>query len=261
MEQLIIVKIGGNIIDDSSRLKMFLMQLSAIEGYKILVHGGGKIATETGKKLGIEANYVDGRRITDAATLELVTMVYGGLVNKNIVSLLQNAGTNAIGLTGADGCLIRATKRPVGTIDYGYVGDIAADGINTALLSTLLHSRMTPVISPLSYEQGTGLLNTNADTIANEIAIAMSTIMQVKLVYCFEQVGVLRDISDTATVIPVITATNYHHLKTIEVISGGMIPKLDNAFRAIAHGVEHVIIGQAEDVQALLSGTKGTLIK
>jgi acetylglutamate kinase len=261
MEQVSIIKIGGNIIDDAGRLDLFLEQFHRVDGFKILIHGGGKIASEIGKRQGVEPCYVAGRRITDARTLELVTMVYGGLVNKNIVCKLQNAGTNAIGLSGADGKLLTAVRRPVHTIDYGYVGDLSTGGINSALLTALLNSGLTPVLAPLTYEPQGGLLNTNADTIANEIAKALSATMLVRLVFCFEQKGVLSNPADPGTIIPVLTEKDFEQLSATAVVSGGMLPKLENAFRAVAHGVQHVIIGQAEELPALLAGTKGTIIK
>jgi acetylglutamate kinase len=261
MKQLTIVKIGGNIIDHADRLDGFCKQFQALDGYKILVHGGGKIATDIGRKLGIEAKYIDGRRITDAETLELVTMVYGGLVNKTIVGKLQHCGADAIGLTGADGHLIAATKRPVGATDYGYVGDVMPGGINTNLLTLLLQEGFIPVVAPLSYEHGTGMLNTNADTIAGALAKAMSATLSVTLIYCFEQPGVLYDVNDPASVIPLITAGNFGELRSTGIVSAGMIPKLENALQAVSQGVKNVIIGQAEDLNSLVAGVIGTTIR
>jgi len=257
---LIVIKIGGNIIDDPAKLSAFLKDFATLDGYKILVHGGGKIATDIGKKLGIEPNYVNGRRITDEQTLNLVTMVYAGLINKNIVAELQAGGCNAIGLTGADGCILPATKRPVKDIDYGFVGDVKSDNINSELINKFLHTGLTPVFAPLTYSAG-GLLNTNADTIAQEVAQAMSHHMPVQLVYCFEKKGVLIDAEDDNSAINRITAKDFDELKEKGIISGGMIPKLENAFTAIDKGVESVIIGHADDLHALISGDSGTCIR
>jgi acetylglutamate kinase len=259
MQKLTVVKIGGNIIDDRERLADFLSSFSRLQGNKILIHGGGKVATEMGTKLGIKANYHNGRRITDKETLELVTMVYGGLINKTIVAQLQAIGANAIGLTGADGKIMSAQKRPVKDIDYGFVGDMNKDSINTAFLNSLLHAGALPVIAPLTYNEGT-LLNTNADTIANEIAKAMSAIMEVQLVFCFEQKGVLLDIQDPDSLIKQINKQDFEGLKAKQVITDGMIPKLENAFEAINSGVKSVKVGQAEELEELVNGTKGTTI-
>ena len=260
MEKLTVVKIGGNVIDDSVRLQEFLEIFGRVAGYKILVHGGGKVATDIGSKLGIQSNYVNGRRITDAETLELVTMVYAGTVNKTIVAGLQSIGINAIGLTGADGRLLIADKRPVKDIDYGFVGDIKVDGVNSTLLDNLLHAGLLPVIAPLTYSDEGTLLNTNADTIANEIAKAMSAAMEVKLVYCFEQKGVLKDANDPSSLLNNISKADFDNLTASGAITGGMIPKLENAFAAIASGVKNVIIGQAGELDQLLEGAKGTTI-
>ena len=257
---LTVVKIGGNIIDDENKLASFLKDFAQLEGFKILVHGGGKIASGIGEKLGIVPNYVNGRRITDEQTLSLVTMVYGGLINKNIVADLQAYGCNAIGLTGADGGILPAVKRPVKDIDYGFVGDVTSDHIKGDLLKKLLHSGFTPVFAPLTYDGEGGLLNTNADTIAQEIAQAMSQYMSVQLIYCFEKKGVLIDPEDDTTVITGIIAKDFEELKDQGIISGGMIPKLENAFTAINRGVGKVIIGHADDLAALISGNSGTCI-
>ena len=259
--KLTVVKIGGNIIDDKDRLSSVLKDFAGIEGHKILVHGGGKIASEIGEKLGLTPKYVDGRRITDEETLSLVTMVYGGLINKNIVAVLQSEGCNAIGLTGADGGILPAVRRPVATIDYGFVGDVTGDKIMGELISQFLQSGLSPVFAPLTYDGRGGLLNTNADTIAQEIAQAMSQFMPVQLIYCFEKSGVLADPDDDTTVINSITNTDFEELKEKGIVSGGMIPKLENAFAAISKGVKEVIIGRAEDLPALLSGNSGTCIR
>ena len=260
MERLTIVKTGGKVIDDPVACGVFLKSFAAIEGAKILVHGGGNIATEIGRRLGLQPRYVDGRRVTDAETLELVTMVYGGLVNKQLVARLQAVGCNAIGLTGADGNVIQAAKRPVGSIDYGFVGDVLQDGVNAMLLRILLAQNLTPVLAPLTHDGNGNMLNTNADTIAQEIAKAMASMFNVQLVYCFEKAGVLRDAADESSVISTINPGYFAELKERQIVSGGMIPKLDNAFAAIVAGVDHVIIGKAEDLSALISGTAGTRI-
>jgi acetylglutamate kinase len=258
--QLHVVKIGGNIIDEPEKLSLFLKAFTAIEGYKILVHGGGKMASEIGNKLQIIPNYFNGRRLTDAPTLDLVTMVYGGLINKKIVANLQSLGCNAIGLTGADGCLVPATKRPVSDIDYGFVGDVTSESINTGLLNLLLENGMTPVLAPLTHDGKGSLLNTNADTIAQEIAKAMASYMPVQLIYCFEKKGVLFDAGDDNSVIRSVSKTYFNELIAKNIVSGGMIPKLQNAFAAIETGVEKVIIGDAADLKELISGNAGTWI-
>jgi acetylglutamate kinase len=258
--ELTVVKIGGNVIDDKGKLATFLKAFAALEGNKILVHGGGKVATDIGRKLEIEPNYVNGRRITDAATLELVTMVYGGLINKNIVASLQATGCNAIGLTGADGAVIPAEKRPIKDIDYGFVGDVRSEYVNSELISALLAAGAVPVFAPLTYADGS-LLNTNADTIAQEVAKAMAKHMSVSLVYCFEKKGVLADAADDNSAINEITKQDLEELKEKGIVSGGMIPKLENAFEAIAHGVSKVMIGHADELAELVNGNSGTCIR
>jgi len=258
--QLTVIKVGGNIIDDDTKLAAFLKSFATLSGAKILVHGGGKIATSIGEKLGIESKYVNGRRITDRETLSLVTMVYGGLINKNIVATLQSLSCNAIGLTGADGNILPAVKRPVKDIDYGFVGDVTNDKVSVTMLSRLLHIGLTPVFAPLTHDTKGNMLNTNADTIAQEVARAMATHMEVQLIYCFEKKGVLADAADDDSVINSITAADFEELKAAGIVSGGMIPKLENAFSAISSGVKKVIIGQAEDLHALYTGDSGTCI-
>lgn len=260
MENLTIVKIGGNIIDNEQKLKAFLADFATIEGNKILVHGGGKVATEIGDKLGITAKYVDGRRVTDKETRDLVTMVYGGLINKKIVAQLQSNGCNAIGLSGADGNLLSATKRPTKKIDYGYVGDVLANGVNTAMLNKLLSAGLVPVLAPLTYSTDDGILNTNADTITQEVGKVMTAIMNVRLVYCFEKKGLLSDPEDDNSVISNITVESYSELKLDGVVTGGMIPKLDNAFEAIRNNVSSVVIGRADELIELINGNAGTKI-
>ncbi len=258
MDKLYIIKIGGNIIDDDTRLASFLRDFAAIEGKKILVHGGGKLATRLAEKMGIEQQLVDGRRITDAETLKIVTMVYAGYINKNIVAGLQAHHCNAMGLCGADGDSILAHKRRHPVLDYGFVGDV--DSINTGLISTLLEKNISVVFAPITHDQQGQLLNTNADTIAQEMATGMSALYEVELIYSFEKSGVLLDANDDSTVIPQISPSYYQELKSKQKIFAGMIPKLDNAFAALSRGVKKVIIGKAEQLPALLSGKAGTSI-
>ncbi len=259
MKDLYIIKIGGNVIDNEEFLHQFLEDFAQIEAHTVLIHGGGKVATQIGEKLGIEAQMVDGRRVTDAKTLQLVTMVYGGLINKKVVALLQKFGKNACGFTGADGNLIQAHKRPVKTVDYGFVGDV--DTVNSTFLDTVLNSEITPIIAPLTHDSQGNMLNTNADTIASTVAVAMANKYQVHLVYCFELKGVLRDFDDKSSVINSISFDQYQQLKEAGVISKGMIPKMDNSFDAIKNGVKSVIICHAEDLLNIVSGeTKGTVL-
>lgn len=257
-EKLIIIKIGGAIIDHPQRLNSFLNQFAAIPHKKLLVHGGGKIATDLAAQLGIEQQMVNGRRITDSDTLRIVTMVYGGLINKNLVAGLNARGANAIGLTGADAQLIRAHKRIHPTIDYGWVGDI--DQVNSSLLHQLLSNQLLPVIAPITADTSGQLLNTNADTIAATLAIALSGSYQVELIYGFEQPGVMRNIHDPNSVIPFIPAGDSRRLLEEKVISGGMIPKIENACKTLSAGVDKVIIGDATQLNELLAGKAGTTI-
>ena len=250
-QQLHIIKIGGNVIDNSENLYNFLKDFTALDGYKILVHGGGKVATQLSETLGIETKLVDGRRITDIETLRVVTMVYGGLINKNIVAQLQRFGTNAIGLTGADGDFIRAKKRPVKTIDYGFVGDLNEKSINTDSLKRLLEAGFTPAFCAITHDGEGQLLNTNADTIASALAVELAKNYETTLVYCFEKKGVLHDINDEDTLIKEIDPQRYLSLKEQKIIHSGMIPKLDNAFTAIGCGVRAVVIGHANDLGLL----------
>jgi acetylglutamate kinase len=251
INSLYIVKIGGNVIDNSENLHNFLKDFTALDGFKILVHGGGKVATQLSETLGIEPKLVDGRRITDIETLRVVTMVYGGLINKNIVAQLQRFGTNAIGLTGADGDFIRAKKRPVKTIDYGFVGDIDENSIKPENLKSLMDAGFIPVFCALTHDGEGQLLNTNADTIASALAVTLSELYQTTLIYCFEKKGVLKDIDDEDSLIREIDPKQYEELKTQQIIHSGMLPKLDNAFTAIACGVKAVIIGHANDLGKL----------
>ena len=258
MEKLFVIKIGGNIIDDEKKLSSFLKDFASIEGKKILVHGGGKLATKLAAQLGVEQQLIDGRRITNAETLKIVTMVYAGYINKNIVAQLQSHNCNAIGLCGADGNLIQSHKRQHPTIDYGFVGDI--DTVNTSLLKNLLEQNINIVIAPITHNKDGLLLNTNADTIAQEIAQSMSEFYEVNLIYSFEKAGVLMNAEDDSTVITSITQSSYKDLKEQKIIHSGMIPKLDNAFTALNKGVNRVIIGKAEQLQDLISGNAGTSI-
>ena len=263
MNRRTIVKIGGKVIDDETSLDSFLQDFARLNGPKILVHGGGKIASDLGKKMGIEPVYHEGRRITDLPTLDLVTMVYGGLVNKKIVAKLQSLGENALGLTGADGNLLPAHKRPVRDIDYGYAGDIEANEVNGPAIASLLDAGFTLVLSALTHDQQGHMLNTNADTIASVVAggLSMQTNYEVdSLVYCFEQPGVLEDF-ETKKVIGHIDLAKYQSLKNQGVISEGMIPKMDNAFNALKVGVKEVKIGHFSDIATMvLADGKGTKI-
>jgi acetylglutamate kinase len=253
-----IIKVGGNIIDDEVKLNTFLSAFAQLEGYKILVHGGGKLATQLAQDLNIPQQILDGRRITDEATLKIVTMVYAGWINKKIVASLNSKKSPAIGLSGADGEAIMAHKRLHPTIDYGYVGDI--DQINATLFINLLEKGLSLVVAPITQDSQGQLLNTNADTIAQEIAKAMSAYFDTTLIYSFEKKGVLRDVHDENTVIKTLDPTNYQALKNENLIFAGMIPKLDNAFIAITKGVSRVIIGDGMELLALIKGTTGTTI-
>ena len=239
-QPLHLLKIGGKVVEDDNVLNQVLNDFIQLPGQKILVHGGGKRASALGKQLGIPAQMIEGRRVTDAATLEIVTMVYAGLYNKKVVAQLQAKNCNAIGLSGADGNLIRAHKRRGWTHDYGFAGDI--DAINAQGLSQLLEAGFTPVLCAITHDKKGQLLNTNADTIAAEVAQAMATLQEVHLHLCLDLPGVMRDPAEADTGIPSITKEEYTHYKTQGVISGGMIPKLDNAFAALEHGVEYVHI-------------------
>ncbi|HTI93580.1 MAG TPA: acetylglutamate kinase [Puia sp.] len=256
--QLSIIKIGGNIIDDEVRLAAFLDNFAAVPGKKILVHGGGKLATKVAEGLGIQQQMVDGRRITDAETLKIVTMVYAGTINKNIVAQLQARNCPAIGLTGADGNAILSHKRTNASIEYGYVGDV--DVVNTSLLTSLLLLDKTLIFAPITHDGKGQLLNTNADTIAQELARGLSATFEVSLIYSFEKSGVLLNAEDEASVIGRINRSYYEELKTSGAIFAGMIPKLDNAFAALRSGVARVIIGRAEELPQLLDGSSGTTI-
>jgi acetylglutamate kinase len=252
--QLTLVKIGGKIIEESSSFNQLLNDFSAIRGYKILVHGGGRSATKLATQLGIETQMVDGRRITDAETLKVATMVYAGLINKNLVAGLQAHGVNALGLTGADMDMIRSVKRPVKEIDYGLVGDVSK--VNVSLLAPLIRENIVPVIAPLTHDGKGNLLNTTADSIAGETAKALSAFFDVTLIYCFEKKGVLRDENNDKSVISQIIRTDFEQYVAQGIIQGGMIPKLQNSFEAIEAGVSQVIITSA----SAIDGKGGTRI-
>lgn len=258
MRKLIVIKIGGNIIDDEGKLTSFLQSFAKIEGKKILVHGGGKLATRVAEAMGIDQQIIDGRRITDAETLKVVTMVYAGYINKKIVAVLQANDCAAIGITGADGNLIQAHQRKNKEVDYGFVGDV--DVINSKLLSGLLNDNFSVIVAPITHNKQGQLLNTNADTIAQEIAKAMSNFFEVHLIYSFEKAGVLKDVTDEDSVINEINPSNYIQLKEQNIIFEGMIPKLDNAFAALENGVKRIVIGNAEKLFELINGSSGTNI-
>ena len=244
-----LIKIGGGVLENEAQRNAFLRQFAAIEGPKVLVHGGGRLATTMAERLGVETQMIDGRRVTDKETLDIVTMVYGGLVNKQVVAQLQTMGVNAIGLTGVDGGWMKSVKRPIKNgIDYGYVGDVTE--VNGAHLRTLLDNGFTPVIAPITFSADGLLLNTNADTVASQTAISLAP--DVQLTFCFEKAGVLSNPDDESSLIARITPETYTQLKADGIISGGMIPKIDNASAAIEHGVQSVRITHANN---LLGGT------
>ena len=258
MEKLYVIKIGGNIVDNPALLTNFLTAFSTIEGQAILVHGGGKLATSLATTLGVSQTMVEGRRITDGETLKIVTMVYAGYINKNIIAQLQAMHVNAIGLSGVDGNLIKAHKRIDANIDFGFVGDI--DEVNTGFIHQQLLNNTRLVIAPITHDGAGQLLNTNADTIAQTVATAMSDTYKVHLVYGFEKEGVLRDVTNEGSVISSINNLTYSQLKKENIIFEGMIPKIDNAFLALHGGVQSVIIGKAEKLIELMNGTAGTTI-
>lgn len=253
-EKLTIIKVGGKIVEDGSALQRLLSDFSTIDGRKLLVHGGGRSATALAARLGIETKMVDGRRITDDSILEVVTMVYGGLVNKRIVAGLQAAGVNAVGLTGADMNAVLSVRRSVGVLDYGWVGDVRI--VNADAISTLVENGYCPVIAPITHDGKGHLLNTNADTMAGETAKALASRYDVDLVYCFEKAGVLFDENDDSSVIDEINPCEYSELKKSGKITGGMIPKLDNAFSCVAAGVSRVVITRADLIADANAGTK-----
>ena len=244
-----VIKIGGGVLENEAQRNAFLRQFAAIEGPKVLVHGGGRLATTMAERLGVETHMIDGRRVTDKETLDIVTMVYGGLVNKQVVAQLQTMGVNAIGMTGVDGGWMKSVKRPIKNgIDYGYVGDVV--DVNGQHLRTLLDNGLTPVIAPITYSAEGALLNTNADTVASQTAISLAP--DVQLTFCFEKAGVLSNPDDDTSVIAKIIPETYTQLKADGIISGGMIPKIDNAFAALQEGVQTVRITHASNI---LGGT------
>lgn len=256
MEKVTIVKVGGAIVEDNEQLAQLLTDFAAIPGKKVLVHGGGRRATKVAAALGIESKMVNGRRITDAQMLEVVTMVYGGLVNKNLVAKLQAKGVNALGLTGADMDVIHSHKRPVKDgVDFGYVGDV--ERANGKMLQTLIQEGITPVMAPLTHDDNGNILNTNADTIASETAKALAPYYDVTLIYSFEKKGVLSNPDDDNSVIPVITRSDFEKYQADGTIGGGMIPKIENALAAVDAGVKEVIITLA----TAIDGKQGTVIK
>jgi len=269
MKPLYVVKIGGNVIDNPENLKSFLSDFATLNGYKILIHGGGKIATKLSWDLGVKSRMIEGRRVTDGESLKVVTMVYAGLVNKNIVATLQNENCNAIGLTGADGNFIRAKKRPIVkvfseekganiNVDYGFVGDLDESSVNSMAIVKLLEDGFTPVFSAITHDGNGQLLNTNADTIASVLAVSMSGFYETSLIYCFEKAGVLLDVEDDNSLIKLIDPTYYKELKRQGIINEGMIPKLDNAFEAIELGLKEVCIGKADSLPSLNEHNFGT---
>ncbi|MFI3289339.1 MAG: acetylglutamate kinase [Rikenellaceae bacterium] len=243
-----VVKIGGNVIDNAEAFAAFMERFAKLEGKKILVHGGGKIATRFAKEMGVETKMIEGRRVTDKAMLDIVVMTYAGLINKQVVATLQKNGCNAIGLSGADGNAIRATKRPANPIDFGFVGDIDPANVNSSLLEVLLKSGITPVFSAIMHDCEGNLLNCNADTVASSVALGASRIEETELIYCFEKRGVLRDINDENSVIELVTPENYPTLKADKIIADGMIPKIDNALKAVNQGVKTVCIKHSDEL-------------
>lgn len=252
-----VVKIGGNVIDDPAALHSFLTDFAALEGPRILVHGGGKEATRLSREMGVETRMIDGRRVTDRPTLDIVTMVYAGLINKRIVAMLQSLGCDAVGLTGADGNSIPARRRPAQPIDYGFVGDIDLTKVNSIFLERLLGGGSVPVFCAICHDGEGTLLNCNADSVAGAVARGASRIAPVRLTYCFEKAGVMTDPDDESTVIPLVTPSLFESMKAQGVVAGGMIPKLQNALECAAAGVDEVRICKAG---ALLAGG-GTIVR
>lgn len=253
-----VVKIGGNVIDDPVRLDSFLNDFAKIAGRKILVHGGGKEASRLSRALGIEPNMVGGRRVTDRETLDVVTMVYAGLINKRIVAKLQALACDAVGLTGADGNSIPASIRPKEPVDYGFVGDIADASVNTSFITSMLDAGRTPVFCAICHDREGTLLNCNADSVASAVATGLSAKIPVRLVYCFEKPGVMADVNDPGSVISLVTPSTYPELKEKGIVAAGMLPKLENALRSSSGGVKEVRIC---DASALLTGGGTTVRK
>ncbi len=256
MDKLFIIKIGGNVIDDDACLKNFLKKFSKIKEKKILIHGGGKLATIISSKLGIEQKFVNGRRITDFDTLEIATMVYGGLINKKIISILQAETCNSLGVTGVDLNLILAKKRTSSEIDFGFVGDIVE--VNSREIQKISEQGVSLVVAPITHDGAGQLLNTNADTIAKEISIAMNKYFDVELIYLFEKDGVLKNFDDENSVIDALSLTEYEKLKSDGKIFSGMLPKLENIFSALSLGLKNITIGNADKIEEVISGNSGT---
>lgn len=255
MKKITVVKIGGNVIDNSEALGRFIADFAQLEGPKVLIHGGGKIATRLAEKLELKTQMIDGRRITDKGTLDIVTMVYAGLINKQVVAGLQAAGCNALGLTGADGNAVTARRRSPEPIDFGFVGDI--ESVNTTFLAELLQAGVTPVFSAIMHDGKGSLLNCNADSVASAIACALTAAASTELIFCFEKNGVLRDTEDASSLIGDITVETFEALKTAGIVSKGMLPKVENALKAIESGVQSVTIKHSDN---LLNNT-GTIIR
>lgn len=251
-----VVKIGGNVIDNEAALAQFVVDFAALEGPKILVHGGGKLATRLAEKLEIPTTMIDGRRVTDAQTLDVVTMVYAGLVNKGVVAKFQAAGCNAIGLSGADGGVIRATRRPAKPIDFGFVGDITVEGVDADFILSLTERGVVPVFCSIMHDGAGTLLNCNADSVASAVAVAVAQKADTELVFCFEKQGVMENIDDPNSVIAEIRPHSYKTLLADGVVNKGMIPKIDGAFRALDSGVKVVTIKHSEALTSPESGTK-----
>lgn len=258
--RLLIVKIGGNVIDDPGSLMDFIEKFATIPGKKILVHGGGKLATRLADELHVPVNMVDGRRITDEETLRIATMVYAGWTNKMLVAQLQKSGCDAVGLSGADGNVIQTMKRPVKEIDYGLVGDVMHDSVNVANIKKFLDGGFTPVFSAITHNGQGQLLNTNADTIASALAVAMTSIYETSLIYCFEKPGVLRNMQDDQSVIPEMSLADFERMKKVNTVSAGMLPKLQNAFDALGKGVVSVSLGLASSLHVIQQAQAGTRI-
>lgn len=259
MQKVNVIKVGGNVIEDQGKLSTFLEGFAHLSGNKILVHGGGKLATRLADQLGIKTQLIDGRRITSSEMLDIVVMSYGGLINKKIVAKLQGKGIRAIGLTGCDGDLIRSNKRPLTNgVDYGWVGD--PEAINKDFLMALMEQQMVPVVAPLTHDGKGNMLNTNADTIASQLAVALSDSVEVTLNYCFELHGVMEDINDPNSLIHDLTKEKYQQLKEQQLINDGMIPKLDNAFNSIAKGVAAVHIMKYDGLKNIANGQDFTII-
>ncbi len=259
-EILYVIKIGGNVIDDDKTLLNFLQEFSTIKSKEILVHGGGKIATNIGEKMGIVSEYINGRRITNDETIDLVTMVYAGLINKKITASLQSLQCNAIGLCGADANIIPAQKRPIEPIDFGWVGDVNSGELNVDTWKIFLENNMVPIIAPLTHDGQSHLLNTNADTMAAVIAMALQKVYAVRLIYCFEKKGILQNMEDENSVFEEMNFETFSALKSEQKLFAGILPKLENALAASKAGVVDVRIGHSDDLEKLINGEAGTKI-